>query len=67
MLQDAFELFCALRMEHQVARLRAGLAPDDLVDPRHLTPLTRGSLKQAFRAVARVQRGIAVSLGVSGR
>jgi CBS domain-containing protein len=66
-LHDAFELFCALRMEHQVERLRAGQAPDDLVDPAQLTPLTRGSLKRAFRAVARVQRGITVSLGLSGR
>jgi CBS domain-containing protein len=66
-LRDAFELVCALRMEHHVRRLRAGLPPDDLIDPERLAPLTRTSLKDAFRAVRRVQRGIAVELGLSGR
>jgi CBS domain-containing protein len=66
-LRDAFELVCALRMEHHVDRLRAGLPPDDLIDPKRLPPLTRTSLKEAFRAVARVQRGIALGLGLSGR
>ena len=66
-LRDAFELVCALRMEHHVDLLRAGLPPDDLIDPKRLPPLTRTSLKEAFRAVARVQRGIAVQLGLSAR
>ena len=66
-LGDAFELFSELRMEHQVERLRAGATPDDLVEPGTLTPLTRGSLKRAFRAVARVQRGLRVHMGLAGR
>ena len=66
-LREAFELVCALRMEHQAERLRAGLPPDDLIDPTALAPLTRRALKNAFRAVARVQRGCAVALGLSPR
>jgi CBS domain-containing protein len=66
-LRDAFELVGALRMEHHVERLRAGLPPDDLIDPQRLAPLTRTSLKEAFRTVARVQRGVALKLGLSGR
>jgi CBS domain-containing protein len=66
-LRDAFGLVSALRMEHHVERLRAGLAPDDLIDPTRLTRLTRSSLKDAFRAVAAVQRGIATQLGLSAR
>jgi CBS domain-containing protein len=66
-LRDAFELACALRMEHHVGRLRAGLPPDDLIDPERLAPLARSSLKEAFRGVGRVQRGIALELGLSGR
>jgi CBS domain-containing protein len=66
-LRDAFALISALRMEHQVERVRAGLAPDDLIDPTRLTRLTRNSLKQAFRAVAAVQRGIATELGLPAR
>jgi CBS domain-containing protein len=66
-LRDAFALVSALRMEHHVERLRAGLAPDDLVDPTRLTELTRSSLKEAFRALAAVQRGVAIRLGLSPR
>ncbi len=62
-LRDAFELFSALRMEHQVGQLREGVAPDDLIEPKSLAPLARTSLKEAFRAVARVQRGVANEYG----
>ena len=62
-LRDAFELFSALRMEHQVGQLREGAAPDDLIEPKSLAPLARTSLKEAFRAVARVQRGVANEYG----
>jgi CBS domain-containing protein len=62
-LRDAFELFSALRMEHQVRQLREGTDPDNLIEPKNLAPLARTSLKEAFRAVARVQRGVANEYG----
>ena len=58
-LEDAFELIAALRVEHQVKQLCAGAAPDDYVDPGALSPLTRSHLKEAFRAVASIQRRVA--------
>ena len=61
-LRDAFELFSSLRIEHQVAQLRVGEQPDNLIEPKSLTPFTRTSLKEAFRAVARVQRAVEVKL-----
>ncbi len=66
-LHEAFELVSELRMEHQVEQLRAGQAPDNLIDPRSLAPLTRTALKEAFRAVARVQRGVALQHGFAPR
>ena len=42
--------------------MRAGVSPDDHVRPETLTPLTRSYLKDAFRAVASVQRRIAAEL-----
>jgi CBS domain-containing protein len=66
-LRDALELMTELRMEHQVEQLRAGRAPDNLIAPQSLPPVTRTALKEAFRSVARVQRGISVSLGLSPR
>jgi CBS domain-containing protein len=61
-LRDAFELVCELRMEHQVDQLRKGEAPDNLIDPTGLTPLTRTALKDAFRAVAGIQRAVGQQL-----
>ena len=66
-LRDAFELFSALRMEHQVAQLRDGEEPDNLIAPKTLTAPTRASLKEAFRAVAGVQREVANEYGLSLR
>jgi CBS domain-containing protein len=64
-LQDAFELVCQLRLDHQVAQLEVGVEPDDFVDPSELNPLTRSYMKEAFRAVASVQRHIASDLILS--
>jgi CBS domain-containing protein len=61
-LEDAFELIAALRMKHQVRQLRAGDTPDDYVDPAELSGLTRSHLKEAFRAVASVQKRVAAEL-----
>jgi CBS domain-containing protein len=66
-LGEAFELVCALRMEHQVDRIRAGLPPDDRIEPSRLTPISRRGLREAFRAITRVQRGVAVGLGLRAR
>jgi CBS domain-containing protein len=66
-LRDAFELVCELRMEHQVEQLRAGQEPDNLIEPAALAPITRTALKEAFRAVARVQRGVGLDLGFAPR
>ncbi len=45
-------------MSHQVGQIEAGLAPDDHIAPIDLTPLTRTYLKEAFRAVGRIQRHV---------
>jgi CBS domain-containing protein len=66
-LADAFQLVMALRLEHQVAQLQDGEEPDDHLDPAALSPLTRTYLKEAFRAVASVQKRVAGELGVGAR
>jgi CBS domain-containing protein len=66
-LHDAFELFTELRMEHQVEQLRAGTEPDDYVNPTELSTLARSHLKEAFRAVASVQRRISAELSLGVR
>ncbi|MDX6616459.1 MAG: hypothetical protein QOD60_1550 [Solirubrobacterales bacterium] len=61
-LEEAFDLFSALRIEHQVQQIEAGLEPDDRIDPKELNPLTRRYLRDAFREVASVQRAMAGEL-----
>jgi CBS domain-containing protein len=65
-LRDVFELVCELRMEHQVDQLRRGEAPDNLIDPSGLMPLTRTALKEGFRAIARIQRAVGQRLELAG-
>ena len=66
-LTDAFELFTELRLEHQVEKMRAGSPADDHLDPGELSALTRSHLKEAFRAVASVQKRIASELDLRAR
>jgi CBS domain-containing protein len=63
-LADAFELVMALRVQHHVVQIEAGAEPDDHIDPTTLSPLTRSYLKEAFRAVASVQKGISNQLAM---
>jgi CBS domain-containing protein len=58
-LEEAFELFVDLRMDHQVQQLRRGEKTDDYIDPAALNPLMRRYLREAFRCVARMQRRLA--------
>jgi CBS domain-containing protein len=61
-LEDAFALITSLRVEHQIRQLRSGIEPDDYVDPARLSGLTRSYLREAFRAVASVQKHVAAEL-----
>jgi CBS domain-containing protein len=61
-LEEAFDLLTGLRLDHQVEALREGRAPDDHIDPRTLNPLARRYLRDAFRAIASIQRTLANDL-----
>jgi CBS domain-containing protein len=61
-LIEAFSFIFSLRLGHQVEQLRRGEAPDDFIDPKALNPLARSYLREAFRAVASVQSGLAAEL-----
>lgn len=61
-LEEAHDMFAALRLEHQVRQLEAGVPPDNHLDPKLLNPLTRRYLRDAFRAVASVQKGLTAEL-----
>jgi CBS domain-containing protein len=66
-LEEAHELFSELRMAHQVEQLREGREPDDHLDTGELSALTRSHLKEAFRAVASVQKRVGAELDLPPR
>ena len=54
-------------LHEQVEQLRRGSVPDDFIDPKTLNPLARSYLREAFRAVASVQTGLASELALGAR
>jgi CBS domain-containing protein len=61
-LEEAYDLFTALRLEHQIQQLERGGEPDDYVDPKELSELTRRYLRDAFREVSAVQKSLSSEL-----
>jgi len=57
-LAEAYDLFWRLRIDHQVEQMREGIEPDDYVDLEGLNAVMRGYLREAFHAVAAVQRSL---------
>ena len=57
-LDEAWALVAGMRLEHQVEQHREGVAINDHLDPARLNPLARRYLREAFRAVADVQRRV---------
>jgi CBS domain-containing protein len=66
-LLEAFGFIFSLRLDHQVEQIHQGEAPDDFIDPKQLNPLARSYLREAFRAVASVQAGLAAELSLGVR
>jgi CBS domain-containing protein len=57
-LEEAYDLFSTLRLEHQIQQLARGDEPDDHVDPNELSELARRYLRDAFHEVAAVQKSL---------
>ena len=57
-IADAYEDLLRLRLAHQLARLRTGLAPDNHVEVRRLSHRDQLLLREALRTAGRVQAGL---------
>jgi CBS domain-containing protein len=60
-LEEVYDLFSSLRLEHQIRQLARGDEPSDYVDPTELSELTRRYLRDAFREVAEVQKSVSTA------
>jgi CBS domain-containing protein len=56
--EDAFEVICRIRLLHQLACMDAGAPPDNFVNPDALGKGDRLLLKEAFKTLAWLQRGL---------
>jgi CBS domain-containing protein len=59
-LREAAVVIARTRYDHHVAQIQTGLPPDSVIDPGLLPPLARAHLRDAFLAVARAQKRLAV-------
>jgi CBS domain-containing protein len=57
-LADAFELALELRIGHHMTQLASGHQPDDSIEIVAISALMRDHLRDVFRAVSSVQRGL---------
>lgn len=62
-LQAAFEFIWMLRARHQADQLRRNLEADNFVAPDELNSLERKHLKDAFAAIATMQRALSTAHG----
>jgi CBS domain-containing protein len=63
MLDNAFELVWTLRARRQAGQLRRSEPVDNFVAPEALTPMERRHLKDAFAAIATLQRALSAAHG----
>lgn len=54
-VRQAYETLFGLRLRHQLARLAAGQRPDNILDPYALPRRDQQHLREAFRAIVRLQ------------
>lgn len=57
-LIDAHEFISRLRLEHQGAKLKEGSRPDNYLDPKMLSSLSRHQLRDAFAVVTSAQAAL---------
>jgi CBS domain-containing protein len=57
-LVGGFEEIYALVLDHELAAVRSGLAPEPFVAPKDLDSLSRRQLRETLRAIARVQQRV---------
>ncbi len=65
-LLDAYDLIAETRLEHQAARTKMGLAPDNYLAPSNLSDFDRSHLRDAFVVVKTLQSAIGHGRGMLG-
>jgi CBS domain-containing protein len=59
-LRDAFNVIMLVRVRHHVAAINQGREPDNYINPEELSIIQRTMLKEAFKAIDRLQKFLTV-------
>ena len=65
-LIDAYDLIAETRLQHQAARIAAGLPPDNYLAPGDLSELDRNHLRNAFLVVKTMQSALGQGRALGG-
>ncbi|MBE1282521.1 MAG: CBS domain-containing protein [Rhodobacteraceae bacterium] len=65
-LMDAYDLVAETRLEHQVALIKAEMAPDNFLAPSDLSDFERSHLRDAFVVVKTMQSAVGHGKGMLG-
>ncbi len=65
-LLDAYDLIAMMRLEHQMAQVKAGEKPDNFLNPATLSDFERSHLRDAFVVVKTMQSAAGSGKGVLG-
>jgi len=57
-IAHAFEFIMLLRIQHQFGQISHGQAPDNVINPDHLTNLQKKTIKEAFNLISKLQNAI---------
>jgi PAS domain S-box-containing protein len=63
---QAYSHLMQLRYRHQIERLKAGREPDNAIDPRALTQIEVGILKNTFSQIGKIQKKVGYDFRVTG-
>ncbi len=63
-LEYALEFLSMIRIRHQLEQAGSGLAPNNFIDPRRLSSLEQGNLKEICRLLSRILNGIEKKYGI---
>jgi CBS domain-containing protein len=65
-ISQAYGHLMQLRYHHQVEMVRAGQQPDNSIDPRRLTQIETGMLKQTFSQISAIQKKVSFEFRGTG-
>ena len=65
-IYQAYSHLMQLRYQHQVALLKAGREPDNAIDPRALTQIEVGILKNTFAQISAIQKKVGYDFRAGG-